>query len=152
MKIYMDVCCLYRPFDDQSQDKVRFEAEAVISILKRCGIGKEWRLVGSDIVSFEISKGQDSVKRQKVLFLYDCATERVKYSVDMKSRAAELRKYNVKLFDSLHLAAAEYADVDVFLTTDVWLVREAARLHLKMRVMNPLAYYMEVLDNEQSGG
>lgn len=26
MRIYMDACCLNRPFDDQTQDKVRIEA------------------------------------------------------------------------------------------------------------------------------
>ena len=31
MKVYMDVCCLNRPFDNQSQDKVRFETEAIIT-------------------------------------------------------------------------------------------------------------------------
>jgi len=25
MKIYLDVCCLNRPFDDQVQDRVRLE-------------------------------------------------------------------------------------------------------------------------------
>ena len=27
-RIYLDVCCLNRPFDDQSQDRVRLDAEA----------------------------------------------------------------------------------------------------------------------------
>jgi hypothetical protein len=32
-KISLDVCCLQRPFDDQSQARVRLESEAVILIL-----------------------------------------------------------------------------------------------------------------------
>ena len=35
MKIYLDACCLNRPFDDQSQDRVRLEAEAILLILGR---------------------------------------------------------------------------------------------------------------------
>jgi hypothetical protein len=27
-RIYSDVCCLNRPFDDSSQDRIRLEAEA----------------------------------------------------------------------------------------------------------------------------
>ena len=27
-KIYLDTCCLNRPFDDQTQDRVRLEAKA----------------------------------------------------------------------------------------------------------------------------
>ena len=33
MRIYLDTCCLNRPFDDQSQDRVRSEAAAVSEIL-----------------------------------------------------------------------------------------------------------------------
>ena len=33
MAIYLDTCCLNRPFDDQTQDRIRLEAEAVILIL-----------------------------------------------------------------------------------------------------------------------
>jgi predicted nucleic acid-binding protein len=146
----MDVCCLNRPFDNQSQDKVRFEAEAVISILKRCGTDEGWELIGSDIVHLESSKSQDPIKRQKVLLLHSSATSRVKYNEMIKSRAAEFRKHNVKNFDSLHLASAEYANADVFLTTDAQLIKAAARSDAKIRIENPLNFYMEVLRDEQS--
>ena len=144
----MDVCCLNRPFDDQTQDKVRFETEAIAGILKRCDSGDDWALVGSDIISLETSKNSDLVKRQKVLSLHSGASEVVKYNDTIKSRAAEFRKYNVKLFDSLHLAAAENANVDVFLSTDARLIKAAARTDIKIRVDNPLNYYTEVLVNE----
>ena len=29
-KIYMDVYCFNRPFDDQTQDRIRLEAEAIL--------------------------------------------------------------------------------------------------------------------------
>jgi len=76
----MDVCCLNRPFDDHSQDKVRFEAEAVISILKRCKAGGDWELIGSDIIILEISKTQDPVKKQKIMLLHKGAAETIKYN------------------------------------------------------------------------
>jgi hypothetical protein len=31
--IYLNVCCLNRPFDDQTQERIRLEAEAVLRIL-----------------------------------------------------------------------------------------------------------------------
>jgi hypothetical protein len=34
-RIYLDVCCLNRPFDDQRQDRIRLEAEAIERILDR---------------------------------------------------------------------------------------------------------------------
>ena len=33
MRVYLDMCCLKRPFDDQSQPRVRLGAEAVLSLL-----------------------------------------------------------------------------------------------------------------------
>ena len=33
MKIYMDVCCYNRPFDDLSQDRIYLETEAILSII-----------------------------------------------------------------------------------------------------------------------
>ena len=33
MRIYLDMCCLKRPFDDQSQPRIRLETEAVLSLL-----------------------------------------------------------------------------------------------------------------------
>ena len=109
---------------------------------------KEWQLIGSDIISLEISKNQDLIKKQKVLLLYNSASEKVKYNAYIKSRAAEFTKHNVKLFDGLHLAAAEHANVDVFLTTDTQLIKAASRSDIKIRVENPLTYYMEVLSDE----
>ncbi len=34
-KIYLDVCCLNRPFDDWTQERIRFEGEAILSIMER---------------------------------------------------------------------------------------------------------------------
>jgi len=39
VRIYLDVCCLNRPFDDQTQDRIHLESEAVILILKRVRSG-----------------------------------------------------------------------------------------------------------------
>lgn len=33
MLIYLDMCCLKRPFDDQSQPRIRLESEAVLTLL-----------------------------------------------------------------------------------------------------------------------
>jgi len=150
MRVYLDVCCLNRPFDDQSHDKVRLEAEAVISILRRCERG-EWELIGSDIIRLEITKNRDNVKRLKVLLLYEGITEEIKYNYQIKARAAQLQKHGMKLFDSLHLAFAEYAIADVFLTTDTRLLKSSVRSNIRIRVDNPMNFYMEVLNYEQSG-
>ena len=66
MKIYLDVCCLNRPFDDHSQERIRLESEAVVAILGR---SKTLTLLSSEIVDLEISKIPDEDRKQKVMLL-----------------------------------------------------------------------------------
>ena len=63
----MDVCCLNRPFDDQSQDRIRIESEAVLAILNRCLY--DWELVGSEAIDYEISKIPDDERKTGVKVL-----------------------------------------------------------------------------------
>ena len=57
-KIYMDNCCLNRPFDDLSQEKMRLESEIILSIIKICEAG-QWSLFKSDMLYDEISEMKD---------------------------------------------------------------------------------------------
>jgi hypothetical protein len=57
--IYLDACCLNRPFDDQTIDRVRLESEAVLLILKRIE-SDEWEWVSSEVLEFEINQTPDS--------------------------------------------------------------------------------------------
>ena len=38
MKVYFDVCCYNRPFDDCLDDRIELEANAIISIMYRCNL------------------------------------------------------------------------------------------------------------------
>jgi hypothetical protein len=35
MKIYLDNCCYNRPFDDQTQERIHLESEAILTVLQR---------------------------------------------------------------------------------------------------------------------
>jgi len=64
MKVYLDVCCLCRPFDDQTSHRIRVETEAVIAILKRCMT--DWELIGSEVIEFEIAEIADEERMKNV--------------------------------------------------------------------------------------
>ena len=50
MRLYLDICCLKRPFDDQAQPRVRIETEAVLGLLAADGPGMGFvRSVGHDL-------------------------------------------------------------------------------------------------------
>lgn len=63
MKIYLDNCCLNRPFDDQSNLRIRLESEAVKVVLSLCEQNK-WYLISSEIVEFEIKNTPDQARKK----------------------------------------------------------------------------------------
>jgi hypothetical protein len=83
----MDLCCLNRPFDDLSQDRVYLEAEAVLSIISRCEEGK-WVLVSSGAIDFELLKLPDIDRLEQIQTLYSVASERIKLTEQTEKRAA----------------------------------------------------------------
>ena len=147
MKIYLDVCCLNRPFDDRKQDRVRLESEAVLAILGRCQ-DEGWILLGSEVIDLEISRIPDSERKQKVGLLSSIARLRVVVGDAVERRAVELERLGFKAFDALHIACAEAGGADVLLTTDDRLLRKARqnRGALKVRVENPVKWLMEEME------
>ena len=147
MKLYMDVCCLARPFDDLSQDRINLEAEAVLSIISNCENG-EWTLLSSGVIDFEISQIPDLDIQEKISAIYSSATEHHEVNQKIIDRANNLNIHNIKHFDSLHLSIAESANADVLLTTDDRFVKRAKNTDSMIRVANPVTWLMEVTDDE----
>jgi len=147
MKLYLDVCCLNRPFDDQSQNRVRLEAEAMLSILELAE-ADELEIIGSDIIDDELSQMPDNERREKVELLLALASSRVTLTLTIEQRATELQKQNISTFDALHLASAESAQADYFLTTDDDLLRKAKRAGLKVKVENPAKWLIQKTTDE----
>ncbi len=51
--IYLDACCLNRPFNDQTQDRIRLETEAIVLIMGHLQTD-QWRWIGSEVLGTEI--------------------------------------------------------------------------------------------------
>ncbi|NJD76478.1 MAG: type II toxin-antitoxin system VapC family toxin [Candidatus Methanoperedens sp.] len=147
MRIYMDVCCLNRPFDEQSQDRIRIESEAVLAILNRCLY--DWELVGSEAINYEISKIPDDERRTGVKVLAAISGHRVTVNESILKRASELENIGLKALDALHLACAEKSS-EVMLTTDDEIVKKVMvdDSLIKVRVENPVRWLMEITENE----
>ena len=144
MKIYLDSCCLNRPFDDLSNDAVRMEAEAVIAIIYRCESG-EWEFCSSDVLFDEIDNTANLSRKEKALILYRSAKGHINLTPEIVSRAKELEHFRIKAYDALHLASAEAGNVGVFLTTDRKLINAAGRSDTTLNVKNPLLWLTGVL-------
>jgi predicted nucleic acid-binding protein len=147
--IYLDVCCLNRPFDDQTQDRVRLEAEAVLTILKRAS-RREWEVIGSEIVDAEIAETEDLARRSDLEELASSRGIFIEASVQVEQRARDLARLGFSSADPLHLACAESAKATVLLTTDDRLLKRA-KLHaqkLHVHVENPLTWLTEEMQRE----
>lgn len=145
-KIYFDTCCLNRPFDDQTQIRVRLEAEAVLAILSRIENG-EWDWVGSEVLMDEIEQMPDTQKLSRTKLLSGFIQENIEIGEKEERRAMELQSDGFQVFDALHIACAESAKADVFLSTDDRLLKLAKRNSEKLdvRVENPLVWVEEMI-------
>lgn len=147
MRIYFDVCCYNRPFDDYLNDRIEIESNAVLSILNRCIINN-WIVIGSEIIDIEISKIKNELKRQQVFELASLKNEYIMLNDCIENRAIELEQKGIKAYDCLHLACSEYSNADVFLTTDDKLLKSAQNISLTVRILNPVQWFMEVIQSE----
>ncbi len=145
-RIYLDVCCLNRPFDDARQDRVRLEAEAVKAILRRIELG-QWEGVKSPVVNFEISRIPDIDRMIEVGLIADRMQVSVSLTMSVRERALRLERLGFGGLDALHLAFAEKANATIFLTTDDALMKRAKRYHDEIRidVDNPLRWFEKVV-------
>jgi len=146
MKIYLDVCCLNRPFDDQIQTRIHLEAEAVLAIVGFVEDG-EWEWISSEAVAYEISRTPNEERQERLWSLESRSTERLQLTDSILQEAKELQHLGFTTYDALHLTFAASADVDVFFTTDDKLLKRAQRYQeeIKIPVANPLSWLQEVM-------
>lgn len=144
MRIYLDNCCLNRPFDDQANPRIHLEAEAVKTILSLCEDGS-WVLVSSDVLLFEINNAPE-VQRSNILQLMaQIANETIPLTEAIKQQATLYQAAGIQAFDAFHLASA-VGQVDIFLTTDDRFLKKAQQIpDLQVKVSNPLQWLEEVL-------
>jgi len=152
VRIYLDVSCLNRPFDDQRQSRIRLEAEAV-ALVFQCIDRGAWTQVSSEIAIREIEAIPDGERRNRVRALLPAAPEMARLSDAAWSRAKELQELGFKSADVAHLAAAEENECDFFLSCDDRLCRTAKRHSKKMTiaVANPLDWLKRIEDADDAG-
>ena len=145
MRIYLDTCALNRLTDDQSQMRIRLEAEAIELFFLHLQTDKAtW--IGSSVLEMEIRRNPDVQSREDALSMLSFASEFHRPNVKVADRARFLNVLGYGKIDALHLAIAEYAKVDLLLTTDDRFRRQAGRGlgNPLIRVANPLDYLQEV--------
>ena len=141
MRVYLDNCCYNRPFDDWRQLRVKLEALAKLSVQLMMYLRKI-EFAWSKILDYEISFNPDPKRQLSIRYWRSKASEYIDATDSLKSRGLELESLGLKPKDALHLASAESARCDVFLTTDDGILKKVSHLG-SMRVMNPVNFIME---------
>ncbi|PKL64044.1 MAG: PIN domain-containing protein [Methanomicrobiales archaeon HGW-Methanomicrobiales-3] len=142
MKIYLDVCCLCRPFDNQRDRRIRLEVTAVQEIIRRCAT-QEFTLVTSEAITEELAKIPDIRKRMRVQKIVSVAKGSIFIDERIISRIHELIADGGGAMDSLHIACAERAGA-VFLTTDDGLITFfKVHRNIQVRIENPVTWLKE---------
>jgi predicted nucleic acid-binding protein len=137
MKIYLDNCCLNRPFDNQLDIKIRLETEAKLYIQYLIQ-KKKLQIVWSYILDFENSKNPFEERKQQI--------ERWKiFAVEDIEENDTILKIGLKKIDALHIACAIYAKCNYFITTDKGILKKAKRIK-ELIVIDPINFINEVLD------
>ena len=122
MRVYLDACCLSRLTDDQSQARVREEAEAIERTLAQVRLGR-LELISSEALEDEARRTPVLERRLVVETLLSLASSTVEVDDAIAQRARELGVAGYGVFDALHVAASESAGADVLLSTDGRLIK-----------------------------
>ena len=126
-RVYLDMCSLKRPFDDQRQPRVREEATAVAAIVVRAEAG-ELALVRSAAHLVENDANPREDRRLAAALWIDGAAVDVPLDARVEARAGELVALGFRPLDALHVAFAERAEARWFVTCDDELLKLARRL------------------------
>lgn len=137
--IYLDVCALSRPFDDQGYLRISMETEAVNLILSKVR-KSSYELLVSPVHVKEIEAIPDTFERIELQTVLEKLGEPV--SVNMlktRKRAEELIKLGFRVADAAHVAFAEQSAAH-FISCDDILVKKC--LHHKIHVWcgNPVIF------------
>jgi hypothetical protein len=142
MKIYLDNCCFNRPFDDQSQLRIRLESEAKLQIQEDIRSGS-YKLIWSYMLDYENSKNPFRERREQIAKWRTYSEEDIEESDEILKLATRLNGQGIKKMDSMHIACAIKAGVGCFLTTDDGILRMAALIQ-DIKITDPIGFIKEV--------
>jgi predicted nucleic acid-binding protein len=116
-KIYLDICCFNRPYDDQTQLKIELETKAKLFIQNLVATNK-LLLVWSYIMDYENNKNKHTQKSLAIQKWQDLAVVDIDETPEIIMTSQEIQKTGIKNVDSIHLACAISAKCDYFITVD----------------------------------
>lgn len=142
MRVYLDNCCLNRPFDDQRQMRVRLEAEATLCMQEHIRRGT-LELVWSYMLDFENAANPFEERRMTINGWRQYAPLDVEETPLILQHANKLAGMGLKAKDALHIACAIAGVCTYFVTTDDDILRRRQDVHA-ITLIDPTAFVREM--------
>ena len=145
--LYLDMNIYNRPFDDQSQMRIRLETMAVtmiFTLIERGSFSAKW----SFVLEYENSRNPFAERRAFVQQLALACDSSVEPDESIRELARSLAEdFSIRGRDALHLACAERSSCDYLVTCDDRLIQQGERLRqmstFNVQVLNPIALLRE---------
>jgi len=144
-RVYLDTSAYNRPFDDQTQPKIFLETQAIVIILQMVE-AKSVELVSSLVLEYENSRNPYPIKQEAMSRYLQLAELRQEVDEAIRQRAEKLEQNGLKAIDALHVACAEVANSDCFITCDKRLINRCSGL--TMKVINPVDFVLEISSDD----
>ena len=146
--LYLDMNIYNRPFDDQSQMRIRLETVAItmiFTLIENGYFSARW----SFVLEYENSRNPFPERRAFVRYLAQSCDSTVEPDESIRELARRLsQSHHIRGRDALHLACAELSGCHYLVTCDDRLIRQGERLRekgvLTLRVINPIDLLREV--------
>ena len=138
-RLYLDMNIYNRPFDDQSQVKIRLETIAIYAILKMIKEDK-FSLLWSFMLEFENSLNPYEDIRMEIEMASSLASEKIKMGEDILTAAKNLESKGIKPRDAIHLACAIKGKADYFSTCDDKLIKKAKPMQGEIVILSPIDF------------
>ncbi len=138
--IYIDVCALCRPFDDQSLLRIKLETDAVNLILLKVKEGL-YRMAVSPVHLKEIESIKDEVERiHLTILLNKYGWSQLDINIKkVRNRAERLVSLGFGIADAAHAAFAEELNAE-FISCDKKLIKKCSAYIKAIRCVNPLNF------------
>ena len=143
MKIYLDNCSFNRPFDDQSQIRIKLESEAKLKIQEEIRSGT-YKLIWSYMLDYENDKNPFQERKEQIGKWKKYAIEDIVEDDSIIEAAVAISQKGMKKIDSLHIACAIKAGADYFLTTDDGILKKATLIE-GIKITDPIGFVKEAL-------
>ncbi|MDR1341996.1 MAG: PIN domain-containing protein [Prevotellaceae bacterium] len=139
-RIYLDNCCFNRPYDDQTQVKIRLETQAKLHIQSLVYENKI-ALVWSFILKFENSRNIYHSRKKQIAQWENLSSSFVENSENIRRTAKEIMSTGIKAADAAHVACAIAGNCGFFISVDKRLLKYQDE---RIVVCNPLEFINHV--------